>query len=103
MRARLLPFLAALPEPTSGTSPIGLLAAVPRASTDARFFPRLFKQCQAYRHIPYHEVSVCSQNFTFREYSLLDNPRTPASVKDGQVRKQVQLMGGWYARGEGGC
>ncbi|GIL65415.1 hypothetical protein Vafri_19165 [Volvox africanus] len=25
------------------------------------------------------------QNFTFREYSLLDNPRTPASVKNGQV------------------
>ncbi|GIL87771.1 hypothetical protein Vretimale_13060 [Volvox reticuliferus] len=25
------------------------------------------------------------QNFTFREYSLLDNPRTPDSVKKGQV------------------
>ncbi|GLC65037.1 hypothetical protein PLESTF_000239600 [Pleodorina starrii] len=25
------------------------------------------------------------QNFTFREYSLLDNPRTPPSVRNGQV------------------
>eukprot|EP00198_Chlamydomonas_reinhardtii_P011930 XP_001701267.1 predicted protein [Chlamydomonas reinhardtii] len=45
---------------------------------------QVFRPKVLYNYPPLN-TSQGPQNFTFREYSMLDNPRTPAAVKTGQV------------------
>ncbi|KAG2422501.1 hypothetical protein HXX76_015970 [Chlamydomonas incerta] len=45
---------------------------------------QVFRPKVLYNYPPLN-TSRGPQNFTFREYSMLDNPRTPAVVKSGQV------------------